>query len=398
MARKPKRDLTVQEQLARGPVDLPFLMLVLLLLGIGLIMMFSASYATAYYNDGDPLVYITRQALFGGVGVVAMYLVSKINYQTFRALSMVGIVGSIGMLILVYTPLGVVHNGARRWLNLGVEFQPSELAKIAIIVFFAARLSKRDTQKHKRYKNRTFWGRLYNFLDAIGFIELVPYAAVLLIVAGLVVKQPHMSGTMLILVGGAAVLFAAGISLGWFAAGGAVVGIGMWAIITLTPYMTARINLWQDPWAQRQGDGYQTVQSLIAMGSGGLLGRGLGNSMQKMLYIPEPENDFVFPIVVEELGFVGGLVVLVLFALLILRGYWLALNARDKFGALTIVGIITLLAFQVFLNIGVVTNLIPNTGISLPFFSYGGTALLIQLAEMGMVLSVSRQCRAAKND
>ena len=398
MARKPKRDLTVQEQLARGPVDLPFLMLVLLLLGIGLIMMFSASYAKAYYNDGDPLVYITRQALFGGVGVVAMYLVSKINYQTFRALSMVGIVGSIGMLILVYTPLGVVHNGARRWLNLGVEFQPSELAKIAIIVFFAARLSKRDTQKHKRYKNRTFWGRLYNFLDAIGFIELVPYAAVLLIVAGLVVKQPHMSGTMLILVGGAAVLFAAGISLGWFAAGGAVVGIGMWAIITLTPYMTARINLWQDPWAQRQGDGYQTVQSLIAMGSGGLLGRGLGNSMQKMLYIPEPENDFVFPIVVEELGFVGGLVVLVLFALLILRGYWLALNARDKFGALTIVGIITLLAFQVFLNIGVVTNLIPNTGISLPFFSYGGTALLIQLAEMGMVLSVSRQCRAAKND
>ena len=398
MARKPKRDLTVQEQLARGPVDLPFLMLVLLLLGIGLIMMFSASYAPAYYNDGDPLVYITRQALFGGVGVVAMYLVSKINYQTFRALSMVGIVGSIGMLILVYTPLGVVHNGARRWLNLGVEFQPSELAKIAIIVFFAARLSKRDTQKHKRYKNRTFWGRLYNFLDAIGFIELVPYAAVLLIVAGLVVKQPHMSGTMLILVGGAAVLFAAGISLGWFAAGGAVVGIGMWAIITLTPYMTARINLWQDPWAQRQGDGYQTVQSLIAMGSGGLLGRGLGNSMQKMLYIPEPENDFVFPIVVEELGFVGGLVVLVLFALLILRGYWLALNARDKFGALTIVGIITLLAFQVFLNIGVVTNLIPNTGISLPFFSYGGTALLIQLAEMGMVLSVSRQCRAAKND
>ena len=398
MARKPKRDLTVQEQLARGPVDLPFLMLVLLLLGIGLIMMFSASYATAYYNDGDPLVYITRQALFGGVGVVAMYLVSKINYQTFRALSMVGIVGSIGMLILVYTPLGVVHNGARRWLNLGVEFQPSELAKIAIIVFFAARLSKRDTQKHKRYKNRTFWGRLYNFLDAIGFIELVPYAAVLLIVAGLVVNQPHMSGTMLILVGGAAVLFAAGISLGWFAAGGAVVGIGMWAIITLTPYMTARINLWQDPWAQRQGDGYQTVQSLIAMGSGGLLGRGLGNSMQKMLYIPEPENDFVFPIVVEELGFVGGLVVLVLFALLILRGYWLALNARDKFGALTIVGIITLLAFQVFLNIGVVTNLIPNTGISLPFFSYGGTALLIQLAEMGMVLSVSRQCRAAKND
>ncbi len=398
MARKPKRDLTVEEQLARGPMDLPFLMLVLLLLGIGLIMMFSASYATAYYHDGDPLIYITRQAMFGGVGVVAMYLVSKINYQTFRWMAMPALVGSIVLLILVYTPLGVVHNGARRWLNLGIEFQPSEFAKIAVILFFAARLCKRDTEKHKRYKNRTLMGRTLNRLDRIGFMELVPYAAILLLVAGLVVKQPHLSGTLLILAGGASVLFAAGIHWGWFVAGGSIVGLGMWAIITLTPYMTARINLWLDPWSQRQGDGYQTVQSLIAMGSGGLLGRGLGNSMQKMLYIPEPENDFVFPIVVEELGFVGGLVVLILFALLILRGYWLALHARDKFGALTIVGIISLLAVQVFLNIGVVTNLIPNTGISLPFFSYGGTALMIQLAEMGMVLSVSRQIRAPKND
>ena len=398
MARKPKRDLTVEEQLARGPMDLPFLMLVLLLLGIGLIMMFSASYATAYYHDGDPLIYITRQAMFGGVGVVAMYLVSKINYQTFRWMAMPALVGSIVLLILVYTPLGVVHNGARRWLNLGIEFQPSEFAKIAVILFFAARLCKRDTEKHKRYKNRTLMGRTLNRLDRIGFMELVPYAAILLLVAGLVVKQPHLSGTLLILAGGASVLFAAGIHWGWFVAGGSIVGLGMWAIITLTPYMTARINLWLDPWSQRQGDGYQTVQSLIAMGSGGLLGRGLGNSMQKMLYIPEPENDFVFPIVVEELGFVGGLVVLILFALLILRGYWLALHARDKFGALTVVGIITLFAVQVFLNIGVVTNLIPNTGISLPFFSYGGTALMIQLAEMGMVLSVSRQIRAPKND
>ena len=182
------------------------------------------------------------------------------------------------------------------------------------------------------------------------------------------------------------------------AAGGGIVAAMAAVLIYFTPYMTARINLWQDPWSFRQGDGYQTVQSLIAMGSGGLLGRGLGNSMQKMLYIPEPENDFVFPIVVEELGFVGGLVVLVLFALLILRGYWLALHARDRFGALTIVGIISLLAVQVFLNIGVVTNLIPNTGISLPFFSYGGTALMIQLAEMGMVLSISRQIPAPKND
>ena len=395
MARKPKRDLTVEEQLARGPMDLPFVMLVLLLLGIGLIMMFSASYATAYYHDGDPMVYITRQAMFGAVGVAAMYVVSKINYQTFRWMSMPALVGSVLLLVLVYTPLGVEHNGARRWLNLGIEFQPSEFAKIAIILFFAARLCKRDTEKHKRYKNRTLTGRTLNRLDRIGFLELVPYVAILGLVALLVVRQPHLSGTLLILAGGASVLFAAGIHWGWFLAGGAVVGLGMWAIITLTPYMTARINLWLDPWAYSQGDGYQTIQSLIAMGSGGLLGRGLGNSMQKMLYIPEPENDFVFPIVVEELGFIGGLV---LFSLLILRGYWLAVHARDKFGTLTIVGIISLLAVQVFLNIGVVTNLIPNTGISLPFFSYGGTALMIQLAEMGMVLSVSRQCRPVKND
>ena len=398
MARKPKRDLTVEEQLARGPMDLPFVMLVLLLLGIGLIMMFSASYATAYYHDGDPMVYITRQAMFGAVGVAAMYVVSKINYQTFRWMSMPALVGSVLLLVLVYTPLGVEHNGARRWLNLGIEFQPSEFAKIAIILFFAARLCKRDTEKHKRYKNRTLTGRTLNRLDRIGFLELVPYVAILGLVALLVVRQPHLSGTLLILAGGASVLFAAGIHWGWFLAGGAVVGLGMWAIITLTPYMTARINLWLDPWAYSQGDGYQTIQSLIAMGSGGLLGRGLGNSMQKMLYIPEPENDFVFPIVVEELGFIGGLVVLVLFSLLILRGYWLAVHARDKFGTLTIVGIISLLAVQVFLNIGVVTNLIPKTGISLPFFSYGGTALMIQLAEMGMVLSVSRQCRPVKND
>lgn len=398
MARKPKRDLTVDEQLARGPMDLPFLMLVLLLLGIGLIMMFSASYATAYYHDGDPLLYIARQAMFGGVGVVAMYVVSKINYQTFRWMAPIALVGSIFLLLLVYTPLGVERNSARRWLKLGIEFQPSEFAKIAVILFFAARLCKRDTEKHKRYKNRTLTGRTLNRLDRIGFLELVPYVAILGLVALLVVRQPHLSGTLLILAGGASVLFAAGIHWGWFLAGGAVVGLGMWAIITLTPYMTARINLWLDPWAYSQGDGYQTIQSLIAMGSGGLLGRGLGNSMQKMLYIPEPENDFVFPIVVEELGFIGGLVVLVLFSLLILRGYWLAVHARDKFGTLTIVGIISLLAVQVFLNIGVVTNLIPNTGISLPFFSYGGTALMIQLAEMGMVLSVSRQCRPVKND
>ena len=400
MARKPKRDLTVEEQPARGPMDLPFLMLVMILLGIGLIMMFSASYATAYYDSkvADPLYYIKRQAMFAAVGVAVMYVVSKINYQTFRWMSVPALIFSIILLLLVFTPLGRTHNGARRWLYLGVEFQPSEIAKIAVILFFAARLCKRDSRKPLRYKNRTFTGRMLNRLERIGFLELVPYVAVLGTVLVLVLLERHMSGTILVMVGAAAVLFAAGINIWWFIGGGAAVGSLLTFIMLATPYMNARIELWLNPWEQRQGSGYQTVQSLLAMGSGGLLGLGLGNSKQKMLYLPEPENDFVFPIVVEELGYIGGAVVIILFALLILRGYWLALHARDKFGALTIVGIITLFATQVFLNIAVVTNLIPNTGISLPFFSYGGTALLIQLGEMGMILSISRQIPAPKHD
>ena len=400
MARKPKRDLTVEEQLARGPMDLPFLMLVMILLGIGLIMMFSASYATAYYDNkvGDPLYYIKRQAMFAAVGVAAMYVVSKINYQTFRWMSVPALIFSIILLLLVFTPLGRAHNGARRWLYLGIEFQPSEFAKIAVILFFAARLCKRDSRKPLHYKNRTFRGLLLNRLERIGFLELVPYGAILLLVAALMLKQPHMSGTILVLAGGASVLFAAGIHWGWFVAWITGVGGLLWIVITLTPYMTNRINLWLDPWSDPQGAGYQPIQSLYAIGSGGLLGLGLGKSRQKFLYIPEPENDFIFSIVVEELGFIGAAIVLILFALLIMRGYWLALHARDKFGTLTIVGIITLLAAQVFLNIGVVTNLIPNTGISLPFFSYGGTALMIQLAEMGIILSISRQIPAPKKD
>ena len=394
----------MEEQLARGPVDLPFLMLTMMLVGIGLIMVFSASYASAYYDSSvsSPLFYIRRQSLFAAAGVVIMYLVSKINYQTLRVLSIPLLIGSIVLLILVLTPLGVDINGAQRWMYMflvaGPTFQPSEIAKVAVIIFFAARLSKRDTEKKRKFTNRTLTGRTLNRLERIGFLELVPYGLVLGTVLVLVVLEPHMSGTILIMVGAASVLFAAGIHLGWFISLGSLAVAGLTFIIFNTDYMTSRINLWLDPWLDPRGKGYQVIQSLYAIGSGGLLGLGLGNSRQKFLYIPEPENDFIFAIVVEELGLVGALVVLILFALLILRGYWLAIHARDKFGALTIVGIITMLAVQVFLNIGVVTNLIPNTGISLPFFSYGGTALMIHMAEMGVVLSISRQIPAPKRD
>ena len=392
MPRKAPRDYTMAEQLARGPLDLPFLMLTMMLLGIGLVMMFSASYAVAYYDPqvSSPYFYIKRQASFAVGGIIIMMIVSHINYQSFRWLSVPAIVGSIFFLVLVYTPLGRTHNQARRWLKLGIEFQPSELAKVAVILFFAAMLCKRDTRKPRHWKNRTAFGRTMNFLERIGFVELLPYGAILGVIALLVVKQPHLSGTLLILAGGASVLFAAGIHWGWFVAGISFVSAAVWFVITNTAYMTDRINLWLDPWADFRGNGWQTCQSLLAMGSGGLFGVGLGNSKGKFDYVSESENDFVFSILVEELGYIGGAIVLILFALLILRGYWLALHARDKFGTLTTVGIITLLAVQVFL--------IPNTGISLPFFSFGGTALVIQLAEMGMVLSISRQIPPVKQD
>ena len=404
MPRKPIRDLTMEEQLARGPLDLPFLMLTLILLGIGLIMVFSASYATAYYdpNVSSPLFYFQRQAMYAGAGLVVMLLVSKINYQTLRILALPLLVVTIILLVLTLTPIGVEINQVQRWMRMfivaGPTYQPSEIAKVTVIIFFAARLSKRDTQKHKKYTNRTLLGRTLNRLDRVGFLELVPYGAVLAVVLLLVVLEPHMSGTILIMVGAAAVLFAAGIHLGWFLAAGSVAVAGLTFIVFATDYMTRKINLWLNPWEYPQDGGYQTIQSLYAIGSGGLLGKGLGKSMQKFDFLPEPENDMIFSIVVEELGFIGAAIVLLLFALLILRGYWLALHARDKFGTLTIVGIVTLLACQVFFNVGVVTNLIPNTGISLPFFSFGGTALMIHLAEMGIVLSISRQCPAAKKD
>ena len=404
MARKPTRDLTVEQQLARGPMDLPFLMLVVMLVGIGLIVVFSASYAAAYYDEdiSSPLFYIQRQAVFAGLGLAVMYAVSKVNYQRLRLLSVPMLLGTIVLLVLVLTPLGVELNNAQRWLKLffiaGPTYQPSELAKISIIVFFAARLSKRNTEKKRKFSTRTFAGRALNFMEKIGLMELLPYIGVLGLVLVLVVMEPHMSGTILIMVGAAAVLFAAGISLAWFLSVGSLAVGGLLLIIFTTDYMTKRVELWLNPWLDPQGKGFQTIQSLLSIGSGGLLGKGLGNSAQKFEFLPEPENDFVFSVAVEELGFVGGALILILFMLLIMRGYWLALHSRDKFGSLLIVGIMALLSVQVFFNIGVVTNLIPNTGISLPFFSYGGTALVIHLAEMGVVLSVSRQIPAPKKD
>lgn len=408
MWRKAKRDLTMEEQLARGPLDLPFLTLVVLLAAVGLIMLLSASYPSAYYNltpkvtdtGGNPYYYFMRQLGFAVFGLIAMFIISKIDYQRFRWMSILVLGASIVLMLLVFVPgLGRSVGEARRWLVLfGIRFQPSEIAKVGVIMYFSARLSKRSDQlgEPKRWNKRTLAGRAGAWAERIGLLELIPYGVVLALIIGILGLQKHLSGTILIIIAAASVLFAAGIRLGWFAAGGALVSAALVFIVTQTDYMTARINAWRDPLSDLKDDGYQLWQSQIAIGSGGLLGRGLGNGRQKFLFLPEEHNDCIFAIICEELGFIGAMVIIALFALLIIRGYWLAIKARDRFGTLLIVGINTLMAAQVILNIGVVTGAIPTTGISLPFFSYGGTALMIQLAEMGMILSVSRQIPAAR--
>ncbi len=400
--RKPKRDLTISEQMARGPVDLPFLMLTLILLGIGIVMVLSASYANAYYDSkvSTPYYYFIHQLEYGIAGVVLMYLVSRINYERFRGWSTFILILAIFLLIIVI-PFGTGGStvGAQRWLRIGpISFQPSEIAKLGVVLTFAAWLSKRNTRKKRKWNKKNLIWRFVGFLDRIGFLELIPYVLVLGVIAVLMLKEPHMSGTILIIIAGAAIMFAAGIGIGWFIFGGVAVGGVLLYIMTQMAHTSARLAVWKDPWVDPLNTGFQAIQSLLAIGSGGMLGLGLGNSRQKFLFLPEPENDFVFSIVCEELGYIGAILIIILFVLMILRGYWLALHARDRFGALLIVVIITLFAFQVFFNIGVVTNLLPVTGISLPFFSYGGTALLIQLVEMGIVLSVSRQIPAAKSD
>lgn len=400
-----KRDLTRQQQLARGPIDLPFFALTLLLMGIGLVMLLSASSYNASVESAshyDALYYFKRQAVFAALGVVVMFLISKLDYQWFRGFAPLVLGIAILLLVAVLIPhVGITHNKATRWLKIGVEFQPSEIAKIGAVLFFAAKYSKRpqkqltklDLQRRntRHHKLRAQLNYFYHWSD---LDELLPDVVILGIICVLLMREPHLSAMILVAVATAAVLFAAGVKIFWFLLGGGLGAFGVWFILVVVGYNGKRIAAWKDPWADSGDTGYQIVQSIYAIASGGLNGLGLGQGRQKYGYLPEEQNDYIFSIICEELGFIGAAVIIALFILLIIRGYWLAIHARDRFGALLIVGVTTLLAVQVFLNIAVVTNLIPSTGISLPFFSYGGTALLIQCAEMGLILSVSRQIPA----
>ena len=363
-----------------GQMDTTFLVLVLVLVIFGLVMLFSASYAFAYYNYGNSFHFILRQGIFAVGGVTMMLAISKIDYHIYEKFSYILIGLSVVLLIVVLfmEPL----NNARRWINLGfTTFQPSEVAKFAVIVLFAHLINV-------NYK------RLQTFRYGV-----LPFMAVLAVICGLMVLEPHLSGTILIVTIGFTMMFIGGTGTKWFVMGGVAIVGALAFLLLFTPLLEhaiPRLEMWQNPFIDKQGDGWQTVQSLLAIGSGGVFGLGLGNSRQKHLYVPEPHNDFIFSILCEELGLVGGLIVIILFILLVVRGFAIAMKAKDKFGSMLALGLTFQVGLQALLNIAVVTNTVPNTGISLPFFSYGGTSLLMLLGEMGIVLSVSRHANIEK--
>ena len=363
----------------RGMIDVPYLVLTVLLVVIGLIMLFSASYARAYYKTGNSAKYFISQLMFAVMGMGVLFLFSRIPYEWYQKLSLLILFVAVAILALV--PLiGIEVGGATRWISLGfTRFQPSEIAKFAVITSFAAIMAA-HTRDMKGFK--------YGF---------APYMLILGVIAGLLYLEPHMSATLIILAVGFIMMILGGTN--WkFLVGLVVVAVGLVAVYLLPKgYTAARIRAWLNPESDPLDKGLQILQSQYAIGSGGLTGLGFGRSRQKYMYLPEEHNDYIFAIVCEELGFIGAIGILALFALLIIRGYWIAMHARDRYSMLLAAGLTTLLALQVFLNVAVVTNLLPSTGISLPFFSSGGTALIMQLAENGIVLNISRSISQSPN-
>ncbi len=374
----------VRPLFSRGVMDLSFFLIVMALLVIGVVMMFSASYAWALNESGGEsgTGYAKKQTFMAVIGLVALFFFSFFDYRHFKKPQIaIGLyVLCMLMLGLVFTPMGITNNGATRWLNLGIEFQPSELMKFAIIILFSYLIVQNYEKMHK---------------FSVG---ILPFAGLLGAVVLMLMMQPHLSCTILICCVGVSLMFVGGVRWKHILS---LVAVGVAGIVLIVyiksqgedgfTYFAKRIQSWIDPFSDAGDATWQTCQSLIAIGSGGPFGLGLGESRQKFMYLPETQNDFVFAIVCEELGFVGAVTIILLFALLVIRGFYISSKANDKFGMLLVIGITVQIGIQAFLNIAVVSNLIPNTGISLPFFSYGGTALIMQLAEMGVILNVSRQ-------
>ena len=371
-------DFSTPEKPRRQSMDAGFFTLALILLAMGVVMVLSSSYARAYYDPGsitggNGAYYFLRQLIFALLGVGAMLLASRLPMSFYRRYTF-HFLGLTLVLLMRVPIIGVKANGSRRWLGVGgLTLQPSELAKLAVILSFSLLICR-------------FQGKMRSFKYGI-----LPFLTILGIMIGLLILEPHFSASIILIAIGGVMMFLGGVGLGWFIAALGGVTAALAVLLTFFPYASSRISTWRDPFSDPSDRGYQIVQSLYSIGSGGLSGLGLGGSRQKFLYLPEEHNDFIFSVACEELGFIGAALILALFALLILRGYWIALHQRDRFNFLTCAGISTLLAIQVFLNVAVVTNLVPCTGISLPLFSYGGTALLIQLFEMGIILSASRE-------
>ncbi len=366
----------------QGQFDFILFITVLVMLGFGLVMVLSASSPSALSEGRTSYAYVTTQAISAGIGIIAMLAISKIDYRRWGKLYRVAYIGSILILLAVRIP-GIGHsaNGAYRWIKVpGLNFQPSELVKIAMIIFFARYLTEHKADLNKFFK---------------GFI--CPLLWVAPIIAILVFVQSHLSASVIIIMIVVILMLMAGTKMKYFITVGApIAGIGGIALYILAKYFEsgayrlARITSFMDPWADPTGKGWQVIQSLYAIGSGGLFGVGLGNSTQKYLYLPEPQNDFIFSVIAEELGFVGCLAVMLLFGIFIWRGVLIAMKAPDSFGSLVAIGITSLIGLQAIINIAVVTSSMPNTGMPLPFFSYGGTALLILLCAVGILLNISR--------
>ena len=356
-------------------VDIPFLLLVLLLLAVGLTMLYSASYAQSEYDTGYQIStkYLQKQAVCAAIGLVAMYFFSRIPAGLWYRLAW-PLYGLSIVLLFSVLVVGQEVNGAKRWINVaGIQFQPSEVAKFTMILLFA-RLTRSFGQEAKQFR----YGVLGFGMALLGI--LVPLAL-----------EKHLSAIMLMGMVAVVMMFVAGTSPKWLLAGAGAAAVFVVIYISFMGYAGDRVTAWLHP-EQDPGDtGYQILQSLYAIGSGGLFGLGFGKSRQKYLYLPFQYNDYIFAICCEELGLIGALGIIALFAVTILRGYGIALRARDRFSTVLAAGLVTLIAVQTILNLCVVTNLLPSTGIALPFFSYGGTALAVNLGEMGIVLSISRQ-------
>lgn len=365
----------------RGKIDITFFSFVLVLLTVGLVMLFSASYAYSLEYYGNSYKFISRQFIFAVIGIALMLFISRIDYHVLKKFAWMVYFGVMVLLvILLILPPMVSGMNVKRWIVVGpLSFQPSELAKFAIVLLMASLIAA----NHKQMKD----------------IKFIAFLTVLLAVTcALIVLEPHLSATILIFCLGIVLLVVGGLPKRYIFGG---VGIGVAAVVILVVsgavgYASDRFKYWIDPWLDPAGEGFQTIQSLLAIGSGGVLGRGIGQSRQKYLWVPEPHNDFIFSIVCEELGLIGAIVIIALFCLLVWRGFVIAMRSPDKFGALMAIGLTFQVGLQAMLNIWVVTNTIPNTGISLPFFSYGGTSLLILLAQMGVVLSISRGANLEK--